>query len=473
MGFFNKYPYTDMHELNLDWLISRMRQLEIEFNEFEVVNQITFSGAWDITDQYPAWTIVSDNNIGYVSIQPVPAGVLLTNSDYWRVVIDYTAQIAGLQARVVNLENTVGDNTSGLVKDVNDLQTDMNNVQYDVNLLKNHRYIFVSDSYGTVSDSWIDQMVSMLGLSAGDYYYTAVAGAGFQPPYNSYFIDYLQALEPSVDSPDTITDIVVVGGFNDRSTAKTPLAGAIQNFVNYCKTHFPNAKVWIGGAGWSFNMEFCRELRNGQYLDVYKYASVFGAYYLDGMDNIMHGKDKFIEEDQGGYTLILGYMYVHPNLGASKLIAACVISNIFGSCFRISDKTTVTVSLKSGIVCGGGGGATFNIVQYIEDDKIKVYIPIVNLGFTTPESATLGNTWIELGDVTSGFVAGASSADCIPEAFFVEGFIAGGSPATNKAVPIMLSIMNNKIYAKVYSNPDTISNIFITYGYAEFSNKMA
>lgn len=28
MGFFNKYPYTDFHELNLDWLLNEMKALE-------------------------------------------------------------------------------------------------------------------------------------------------------------------------------------------------------------------------------------------------------------------------------------------------------------------------------------------------------------------------------------------------------------------------------------------------------------
>lgn len=107
MNWFSKYPYLDEHELNLDWLIAKMRSLEIQFDEFKVVNNITFSGQWDITKQYPAWTIVSDNNIGYVSLKPVPAGVVLTNTDYWIEVIDYTAQIAGLENRVIALENKV------------------------------------------------------------------------------------------------------------------------------------------------------------------------------------------------------------------------------------------------------------------------------------------------------------------------------------------------------------------------------
>ena len=106
---FNKYPYTDFHELNLDWIIKKIKELGIEFDEFKVLNSITFSGEWDITKQYPAWTIVSDNNIGYISVQPVPVGVPLTNADYWKVVIDYTTQIANLQSRVVALENEVSN----------------------------------------------------------------------------------------------------------------------------------------------------------------------------------------------------------------------------------------------------------------------------------------------------------------------------------------------------------------------------
>lgn len=33
LNFFNKYPYTDFHEMNLDWLLDRMRKLEDELND--------------------------------------------------------------------------------------------------------------------------------------------------------------------------------------------------------------------------------------------------------------------------------------------------------------------------------------------------------------------------------------------------------------------------------------------------------
>lgn len=90
MFFNNSYPYTDFHELNLSWLLNRVKELEIELKNFVGINTIKYADPiqWDITKQYEANTIVIDANTGtaYISTHPVPSGVALTNTDYWTVV---------------------------------------------------------------------------------------------------------------------------------------------------------------------------------------------------------------------------------------------------------------------------------------------------------------------------------------------------------------------------------------------------
>lgn len=238
MSFFNKYPYLDEHELNLDWLIAKMRSLEIKFDEFKVVNNITFSGEWDITKQYPAWTIVSDNNIGYVSLQPVPAGITLSNGDYWVEVIDYTAQIAGLQSRVVALENDVAD------------------IQDDLSPLINRKFLFVGDSFGEVANGWIDTIITMMVLTPSDYYRYAEGGIGFVNPGNNTGVAIESALSTYIgtltqDEIDSITDIIVVMGENDTQAAHiSSLSAAVESFCVYLYGTFKNlqkAKFFYNG----------------------------------------------------------------------------------------------------------------------------------------------------------------------------------------------------------------------------------
>lgn len=101
---FNKYPYTDFHELNLDFILSEIKKLNSEWSEFAVLNSIKWSGAWDIRKQYSRWSIVDNGEgTGYISIVDVPAGITLDNDNYWKTVADYSALYAELQEKINKL----------------------------------------------------------------------------------------------------------------------------------------------------------------------------------------------------------------------------------------------------------------------------------------------------------------------------------------------------------------------------------
>ena len=92
MGLFDQFPYTNFHELNLDWILKALKELEHTIEQFVAINALKYADPiqWNIISQYEKNTIVIDPLTGtaYISVQPVPSGVSLTNTDYWTVVFD-------------------------------------------------------------------------------------------------------------------------------------------------------------------------------------------------------------------------------------------------------------------------------------------------------------------------------------------------------------------------------------------------
>ena len=90
--FFNEYPYTDFHELNLSWLLKKMIELNETVKNFVSLNTIKYADPiqWNIASQYEKNTVVVDPQTGtaYLSVAPVPSGVALSNPDYWTVIFD-------------------------------------------------------------------------------------------------------------------------------------------------------------------------------------------------------------------------------------------------------------------------------------------------------------------------------------------------------------------------------------------------
>lgn len=84
-NFLNQFPYSDFHEMNLDWILKEVKGISNEMKAFVASNEVTYEGLWNITHQYEKNDIVLDQIRGYlmISIQPVPAGIDILNDDYW------------------------------------------------------------------------------------------------------------------------------------------------------------------------------------------------------------------------------------------------------------------------------------------------------------------------------------------------------------------------------------------------------
>lgn len=86
----HRAPYTNFHDLNLDWIITALTDIDRSLTNFVSLNTIKYANPikWDIASQYAQNTLVLDPQDGtaYLSVQPVPQGVQITNADYWTPV---------------------------------------------------------------------------------------------------------------------------------------------------------------------------------------------------------------------------------------------------------------------------------------------------------------------------------------------------------------------------------------------------
>ena len=250
MSLFEQYPYTNFHELNLDWIIKKIKELDDKFDD-AISAKIKFADPlqWDITTPYEALTIVVDNNKAYLSMKPVPPGILLTNDEYWQQIFD----MSELYDMIDDLEQSVNDEIDDFENDVNDTVTALDN-----NTVKNNNarhVLFCGDSYSTVHDGLLyNTFESLCGVPAAQCHDLAVSGASFAQSANTY----LNQISGYSGDKTVITDIVVAGGINDALAAfdietypdLTTLIAAIQAFYTYAKNNYPKAKVsiaYIGG----------------------------------------------------------------------------------------------------------------------------------------------------------------------------------------------------------------------------------
>lgn len=82
-----------MYQYDIGWLVEKLLSFETELNTAIDLKTIHYADPiqWDITTQYSPNTVVVDPKTGtaYMSKVPVPAGVLLSNTDYWVVIFNY------------------------------------------------------------------------------------------------------------------------------------------------------------------------------------------------------------------------------------------------------------------------------------------------------------------------------------------------------------------------------------------------
>ena len=208
MGIINpihKAPYTNFHDLNLDWIMETLNEFNTKLTNFVSLATIKYANPiqWNITSQYEANTVVVDSNgNAYLSVQPVPSGVSLDRVEFWTKIGNFDELWADVKKAIT--PNDEGHSpTSTAARAVNDL------VWVDGALVRVTRAMIAGDAYVPGSNC-----VSSSTNEVLHYLITA-------------FNDGLRAEQTARVDADTQLQTAINAEQTDRENADTQLQTAI------------------------------------------------------------------------------------------------------------------------------------------------------------------------------------------------------------------------------------------------------
>ena len=256
------------------------------------------SAEWQNGTSYEPLTMVTYQNSSYLSKKDVPSNIgnPASNPTYWVVTGAYNGQIAALQSAI--------DSINSEISDINDDIADViSRINKKVTKWSNKRLLCLGDSYDEYGGGWIPKLGTLLGcdvvrVSAGSH-----GIIGYQTGQS--YINLLR--NATIANPETVTDVVICGGGNDRNHGYNDLKTAMQELEAYIRNRFPNVeKFYLGwlyynysspagqstvGGGRIKYMRLCEDLHY-QWLSNCEYIMLDFDNVRTGIDNYNHPSDE-------------------------------------------------------------------------------------------------------------------------------------------------------------------------------------
>lgn len=325
--------------------------------------------------------------------------------------------------------------------------------------------ILIGDSYGidynntSTGGSWTGWQTQFANNNPQwTVHKMATGGAGFSiAAEGRNFLQTLQYLETQETIyGDRVTDIVVLGGYNDMSATTsqgdvnaitTYINPYVEQFVAYCRTNYPNAKIHIGCIGF----DYANALNN------YRCELVSQAYQRCAqLNNCKCIKNWRYILLQKSFVFILtgdANSYFHPNTLGGADVANYLAQYISAGTFTV----------RKGIIQNGAQ-------VYVNDGQVMIMPNTYAAGnptyFTNSDLSALAtipyNTWTkvcDLGNDNDNLLWGATAGY---PAFTIDVFLSDGSKPTGIYGTLLLKIQDKALYVNEVSNINGIDLVSTT-----------
>ena len=359
MSLFPWFPFTNFHELNLDWILQKIRgyddritetnarQDEIEQMLDNVEDTIEATAREVVTDAIQDGAFADQMQ---QLIDPIETEITEINSD-----------ISDLSSRVDDAENALDEFQQSTFPDLKtELETIVNNAQ---KRFKDMTVLFVGGSYSTDeagSNYSFVERIRAAGIFK-EIYTAASGGTGFTGKQAGSGIGngqegdsrrkWLTITQNWIDShPKTtpkINAVYIIGGFNDVYSDYTQIRSAISEYAESIIPQMPNADFYLGFLAWcgkshssqgrlaaqfsgmiqvpnSSPYQFAKSSylrrRLARFVEpAYSGCSVYGIKYLGNLNGALH--NYYLDFLADGY---------HPSTQGQVNIAKMVINKICG-----------------------------------------------------------------------------------------------------------------------------------------------
>ena len=308
----------------------------------------------------------------------------------------------------LDIQNEINNAFMKFVEDGNFnalLEEDVNNSV--ANAIKKN-IVLIGDSYGTgtgggenISNPFPIRTKNLLSMGSENFAFKFRNGAGF---CNGLFLDNLNNVD--VAEPSGVTDVYVLGGWNDENgrsgVSEDAFFTALATFKSRAKELFPNAKLHLCFISWGYSTGNNAALRTTW--QWYRTSSAYGWIYHENMSWCMHNA-----------TLMADDKY-HPNEQGMAILARNLASVIeTGDCHVYYNFDNNMVASDSVVVVEGSSTAIIQETLVDGVTSLRFYVGTKPFCFVPSSGNLIANgDIIELGTYPMRVLKGSSNNVFIP-----------------------------------------------------------
>ena len=372
-----------------------------------------------------------------------------------------------VESAIDTLNTTTIPGINSSINTINGNITTINNKIGARNYLSK-KYLIIGDSYSTgyqgsgtpAIEGFTTKIVNDLGITA-----TIVHGNGYGFLGIDNLLKWQDLLEATtISDKDTYTDVLILGGMNDRTTAANQET-AMSNLFTYIKTNFPNADIHVGFIG-KYAASTAQNLKDVRTTcKLYKkYTTKYGHKFIEYSNLILHNLSYFISDN------------IHPNANGQKQLAYAIEQYIINGEINDISNVNVDTDYQADNIDAASNVSfqAFEVYSAINKNIVSFYIG-GNINFTS--NITCNNlTDITVGKFTDSYVTAApygQGLNQLMDAYVYSTSQIGGSNYVKVTFRVYADYENN-LHFKAFTvktsggyNNMTINQISLPYGLIE------